>query len=1248
MATCLQMPVWKKNINIRGMSGLHAHFDRSNHQIPTTNPNQNTGTLIPANGANRLPKRYFSSFNAIIFPCQTPLANRICRIHISTPLNQVNDNSPSNRQQLGGKGMFLRRMQEASLPVPPFRSVTAQTTNALEQHLLDTLRIAPYCPDIVDELGPETSLKNIREYFNALPPSEQTKRDNGLAGLAKFIASHDFYEQVKDSEAARHVRGLRCQLDGPFISQPVIVRSSGINEDNYGNAQAGKYLSEVQGEEDVFRTCLKVMASGYRPEVCPEGIPQPMALIIQHCIDCQYGGVAMSFQSFQDDSVRIEYTPGQPRGAVAGQSGNTPHRIDISRKKEGADSSQYFPGTVASHFILRKNTDNRGYSETRIHDAGTQSDDTSQQLSDDTVSALREMVAKLEDLLLCPVDVEFAIDRQGRLFLLQVRPVTELSGGMDFAMPIPEDSLATGETFSEGYGTGPIWLAKKREAGSMPHGAIVVARHAEQWMLEPDVLMRAGGFVIAEGGFNDHVAILMRQEKKPLMLAAGEYAAVVAQDGRQITLACARFDGNFGAFIVDGDHTGKLASHRRLSSAFSDISLAKAAPSRDELSPPEGTLRQVASGFKWLTEQNARLLALYSPGGGLDCLANPVKLSMSPQRSNLLAQTKDRVNLLIHGAEALLEGYRAFLLLAGSRRAPRVERLLDELPQLINRFETLKQTIRSGLEVVILPLDGSEKGQVSFRQWVVACQQLQSCLQMLNPSEAEQVRSVHELIFALHQRFVKALAPVTLAAGQGRLTREEEVAYVDCTTPGGSGESAILLSPSCKASLKELDRPATVVSMDGALIVNLKLGSHMGLIELLEDAEGGKGRTLRLTFSDEFDLIDGIDAPGKLKRMWFLVQLLKAIELDKYAAGMKLSCNAVAGEIIVECPRVTSRQTMQDAFEKLITALHSIENMDIYLEDCTIFEGDLWDFNLLEQRLNRGVTTEVDRFAFQHCLFATIYDFFTIIPDCWQLLSKQHQQFIHYVQQLEECWKKPEEYFRKVLMSDEISEDTRRELLHHLLLLDAQSAIPLVDDVYPDLRDQYYVIKPSSYSYRLEFDVSPGQSLSEDKEKVRNFFLKNGLKYACQKARNDKNLVLAIIAVHPDNLKYVSEELKSNKEVVLAAVAQEGNLLEYASLGMKDNDEVVMAAIANYPGAFEYASHRIRSDKNMIKILIADDFTHLRYAGLRVFYDREYMLDLIEENPQAFEYAAYRLQEDQDFIDSAIQRNSEVVKYIPK
>ncbi|WP_257287418.1 DUF4116 domain-containing protein [Endozoicomonas sp. SESOKO2] len=1110
---------------------FNTNSDKSNDRILTTYASQNIWAGSPSKGADSSPKRYLDDSDPSgVSTCETPLAKRLCSLSVS-------DQTPPNREELGGKGLFLWRMKKADLSVPPFKCVTSRVMNALEQHPLDTHCLARYLPMIDCELEAETeiSLTRIRARLNALPPSEQTKRNSWLAGLAKFIASDDYYEQVKDSEAARQIGDLRSQLDRLATSRSVIVRSSGINEDNYGDAQAGKYLSLVQGEEDILRTCLKVMASAYQPEVCSEGIPQPMALVIQQCIDCKYGGVVMSFQAFQDDTVRVEYTQGQPRGIVAGQSGNTPHRIDIYRKdrKEEAVSSQYFPGTLSSHFILHKNND--GYSETRIDHADAQSNDAGQQLSDAMVAKLREVVTELEDLLLCPVDVEFAIDHQDRLFLLQVRPVTRLSGGMDFAMPIPEpeEILAIGEGISEGYCTGPLWLARERDADSMSEGAIVVAHHAEDWMLEPEFIKRAGGFVLAEAGFNDHVAIFLKQEKITLMRAGEEFVALAARDGQQATLACARFKDEPGAFIVAGDITEKLASLRSLSSAVSDLPLTTAVPSRDDLSPSEGTFSQVARGFQWLTDQNARLLAFFAPGGGLDCLANPIKLSMSPQRSELLAVTRDNVNRLVHGAEALLDGYNSFLQLAGISDLSKVEPWLDELPQLTNRFKALKETIQSELKSVIQPVQAPEEGQLSFRQWVLACRQLQSSLQALNPGKAEQVLSVHELIFALHQRFVKALAPVALASGQGKISRIWPVTYADCRTPGGPVKKVPLFSRSCKASLVRSECPATVIIMDDALIVNLELGHHVGLIELLEHAEGGKGRTLRLKFSDRFKRADGSDGPGKLKRMWFLTQLLKAINLDEHADSMKFSCNAVAGEIIVECSNMKSREIMPEAFIKLITALSVIKNLDEVLKSTAIFEGVQWSFNSLVHHLDSDVTTEAYRFAFEHCLFLIVhYAQYYINRDCFrlliQLLNNHQKEFIHHSRRFFESIHTPLE----VLMSDEIAEDTRKELLQHFLLLEPDKATPLFEDVY-DLGDQYFVVNPSC-SCSVDFEVPPAHSLRVNRENIKNVLRRQGLKYASQRVRNDKDLVLATIAVYPYNLKYVSERLKRDKQVVLS------------------------------------------------------------------------------------------------------------------
>lgn len=54
------------------------------------------------------------------------------------------------------------------------------------------------------------------------------------------------------------------------------------------------------------------------------------------------------------------------------------------------------------------------------------------------------------------------------------------------------------------------------------------------------------------------------------------------------------------------------------------------------------------------------------------------------------------------------------------------------------------------------------------------------------------------------------------------------------------GEKATLLNQTCKAAIEKLRIKATVVNTVDAVIVNLTFGNHVGIIELLEQAEGGK------------------------------------------------------------------------------------------------------------------------------------------------------------------------------------------------------------------------------------------------------------------------------------------------------------------------------------------------------------------------------------------------------------------------
>ena len=1150
---------------------------------------------------------------------QNSLSARRIRLSAATDLNET---PPHLRQELvGDNGMFLGRMQEADLPIPQFQCVTTEMVQAIEQLPLDAHRLTPCIPGIADELAAKTSLADIKAHINALPAANRDKRTAWLSGLSKFIASDDFYELVNDSQAAGQIKSLKMPLP------PLIVRSSGVND-------TWAYSSEVQGDEDVLRTCFRVMASGYRPSAAL----QPMALIIQHRVNCRYSGVAVSYQSFQDDTIRVEYTPGQPKGAVVELPRSDAYQIQISR---GTDQPQFTPGLISHCFILaQKGNKNEVFAATEIRTPATGSE--GHRLSDVLVVELGKTVIKLENLLLHPVDLEFAIDHQGRLFLLQVRPFIQLSSGVEFAMPTPGCTVATGEGVSEGYCTGTIWSAGNKGAEPLPEEAIIVARHGEPWMLKPEYLDRAAGFVFAAGGKSDPVAITLRQAGKPCLLAGKQYQAVATRHDQQATLVCARFYGTPQAFIVAGDLSAQLTQRRTASSASDAVKLPEAQAPRDDLLPPEGTFDRIDTGFRWLTEQNARLLAFFAPGMGLDCLSSPLALSMSAQRSEILAAARVSINRLVRGAEALINGYKAFFQPAVPYGGMWIYQV--KFSELIQRFNALKETITSKLDTITFDLNNTRPAEfpVSFRQWITTCQELQSCLQALNPAKADEFQSVHELIFLLHRYSVVALTSVTRALDQDRLTIDKEhITCFDYTPPGEEG----LLRPCDTVSVEKLRSKAVLINMADALIVHLYLEGHITVIELLENADGGKGRTLRLSFSDQFHFADGSDAPGKLKRMWLLVQLLKATGIDKN--DMHVRINAVTGTMIVECIRMSSRQTMQDAFAALISLLEGTANLTNHLKKTTIFTDEHWNFSKLEYLLDSTGSTQADRFAFNECLFSIACRNTRQKPCYYRFLNSHHQQFFDHVQLIVQFTGSYQDML--TLVGDKIDQNTRREILHHLLLSKPSAATLLLEHEY-NLQNEYFILKPS-YSYGLQFHLHPGlysgQPLSDsDKKSIESLVQIHDIKLASQAIRSDKDIVLLRLKENGLDLDYVSETLKRDKEVVMTAIYQSGFSLYYASPELQDNDEIVLAAINQYPKALRFAGERLRSDKSFIQSVLKINAKYIQHASLKLLNDREFMLSCIEYDSLAYTCCGSKLKDDPSFINEAIRRNRNVKEFV--
>lgn len=90
------------------------------------------------------------------------------------------------------------------------------------------------------------------------------------------------------------------------------------------------------------------------------------------------------------------------------------------------------------------------------------------------------------------------------------------------------------------------------------------------------------------------------------------------------------------------------------------------------------------------------------------------------------------------------------------------------------------------------------------------------------------------------------------------------------------------------------------------------------------------------------------------------------------------------------------------------------------------------------------------------------------------------------------------------------------------------------------------------------------------------------LKYASQKLRNNKNIVLTAVKQNGNALQYVYIELWYDVEVAFNAVSSCGLALKYASQKFKNNRRIVQKAVEENPNAIMYASKDLQLDKQFL------------------------------------------------------------------
>jgi len=160
-------------------------------------------------------------------------------------------------------------------------------------------------------------------------------------------------------------------------------------------------------------------------------------------------------------------------------------------------------------------------------------------LSDEQISELASYGAILERHYKCAQDVEWALRPDGKLLILQARPLKiQNPGDAGFVKTAPLEGyqllIDNSEIASQGVGTGLVYLVEKDEdLIGFPQGGILVAHHSSP---EYVVVMRhCSGIIVEAGSVSGHMAALSREFSVPTLICAQPVTDIL-KAGLEITV----------------------------------------------------------------------------------------------------------------------------------------------------------------------------------------------------------------------------------------------------------------------------------------------------------------------------------------------------------------------------------------------------------------------------------------------------------------------------------------------------------------------------------------------------------------------------------------------------------------------------------------------------------------------------------------------------------------------------------------
>lgn len=330
------------------------------------------------------------------------------------------------------------------------------------------------------------------------------------------------------------------------------MRSSAMGEDSIENSFAGQYRSELNvSREGVFDAYREVVASKYSVKAISyklnRGVrDEDLAMCVgcMEMVEAVAGGVLYSRNPVdqKDASVYINAALGLPKSVVDGHDACDLFVVKRSGNQEwgasGHDGADPVPLEIRADIRDKRYQVACRETEGVCREEVTPDMRTQPALGEEKIRELFQIAMQIETYYQTPQDIEWALDRQGRIFILQCRPLKQIQAGersgSDDLLEGTAPLVRSGVTASPGAGAGEVYHAFKRaDILHFPAGAVLVVEQAlPAWA---SLINRASAVVSEQGSFAGHLANVAREFNVPALFAVTDAMKLLKQ-GDQVTV----------------------------------------------------------------------------------------------------------------------------------------------------------------------------------------------------------------------------------------------------------------------------------------------------------------------------------------------------------------------------------------------------------------------------------------------------------------------------------------------------------------------------------------------------------------------------------------------------------------------------------------------------------------------------------------------------------------------------------------